>query len=393
MLSTKRRFLATVSLSYLLFRLFTAIVLIVVSRFQTPVPWTGPHPDYFSMTVLWDGSWYRRIAEHGYPAVLPVDGSGALQQNEWAFYPAFPMLSRALMKVTGLGFPVVGSTLALLLGVIGAGLMAVLLRDRVGPKVALAAVCVYASSPPSPTLQIAYTESMAILLLCAVLLALSHERWLIAGGFALVTGLARPIALPLGLVALVAVYLRWRRRSADPLRRREWVSMGVTLAGCGAAGLIWPVLVWWGTGSSTAYTDTMSTWRGVGKVVPFRPWLGAGEYVFGPALGLYGLAVIGLGLLAVVFGPWARALGPQLRAWCLAYPAYLVAVLDPWTSIYRYLLPLFPLGAIMIGGAWVGGRDRHVNVRTVVLVLLGLAWQIWWVWELLRFVPPVDNPP
>jgi len=84
------------------------LLLTIVSHYQAPVVWTGPHPNYFSMTVLWDGSWYRLIAESGYPATLPADAlTGAVQESAWAFYPVFPMMSRFLMKVTGLGFPVI----------------------------------------------------------------------------------------------------------------------------------------------------------------------------------------------------------------------------------------------------------------------------------------------
>ena len=113
-------------------RAFSVVLLTIVSHYQAPVSWTGPHPDYFSMTVLWDGSWYRLIAEQGYPPALPIDAvTGTVQQNAWAFYPAFPEMSRLLMWVTGLGFPVVGSPLALLLGFAAAVAMGLLLRDRV----------------------------------------------------------------------------------------------------------------------------------------------------------------------------------------------------------------------------------------------------------------------
>jgi Gpi18-like mannosyltransferase len=162
----RRSFIFRVLAIWALCRTFSVVLLTVVSRYQAPVDWTGPHPSYFSMTVLWDGFWYRLIAESGYPPALPLDAAtGAVQQNAWAFYPAFPMMSRLLMKVTGLGFPVVGSTLALLLGFGAAVVMGLLLHDRVGPKVALAAVAVYAACPVSPSFQIAYTESLATLLL------------------------------------------------------------------------------------------------------------------------------------------------------------------------------------------------------------------------------------
>jgi len=143
-----RTFVARVLGVWAVFRAFSVILLTIVSHYQAPVSWTGPHPDYFSMTVLWDGFWYGQIAQYGYPPVLPLDAAtGVVQQNAWAFYPAFPMMSRVLMRVTGLGFPVVGSTLALLLGFGAAVAMGLLLRDRVGAKVALAAVAVYAACP------------------------------------------------------------------------------------------------------------------------------------------------------------------------------------------------------------------------------------------------------
>jgi len=388
------RFLGQVLAAYLLCRVFSFVVLAVVAGHQAPVTWTGPHPDYLSMTVLWDGSWYREIAENGYPVPLPVDPStGAVSQNAWAFYPAFPLLSRLLMSVTGLGFPVVASTLALVCGAGAAVLMAVLLRDRVGPRVAFAAVLVYASFVASPILQVAYTESLAMLLLVGFLLALARERWLVASLLALGLGVTRPIAVPLGLVALVAVVLRWRRRSGERLPRGELLSMGAVLAACGVAGLAWPAIAWWVTGVRSAYTDTMATWRSAGEVTPLRPWLDIARYLGGDTLGPTGLAVLVVALVLMVLGPWARALGPQLRVWCLAYPAYLAVVLDPWTSIFRYLLPLFPLAVVLVGGGWSRRPPHGLRWRTGLLVLAGLVLQVWWVWELYRFVPPSDFPP
>ena len=51
--------------------------------------------------------------------------------------------------------------------------MAILVRDKVGPRVALAVVAVWASMITASMLQVAYTESMAMTLLCGVLLALT----------------------------------------------------------------------------------------------------------------------------------------------------------------------------------------------------------------------------
>jgi hypothetical protein len=385
-----RSFVARVLGVWAIFRAFSVILLSIVSHYQAPVAWTGPHPDYFSMTVLWDGFWYGQIAQSGYPPALPLDAAtGAVQQNAWAFYPAFPMMSRAVMRVTGLGFPVVGSTLALLLGFGAAVVMGLLLRDRVGAKVALAAVAVYAACPVSPSFQIAYTESLAILLLCGFLWAVSKESWILVAGWALLIGLSRAMALPLAVVVLVAGYLRWRRRSQDPITPGQRWSLLAAVGSCGAAGLLWPLIVSLRVGSPLAYTETMGAWSVGGSVQMLRPWL---EYVTVPGHAVEvaaGLAII----IVMTVGPWARRLGTELRAWTLAYTGYLILVDAPSTSLFRHLLPLFPLTVVLVGGGWQDRPAPWIGWRTGFLIVLGLAGQVWWVWALLRFVPPAGFPP
>lgn len=388
----RRNFVLRVVAAYALCRAFSVVLLVIVARYQTPMAWTGPHPNYFSMTVLWDGFWYGQIAQVGYPSSLPVDAvTGAVRQNAWAFYPAFPMMSRFLMRVTGLGFPVVGSTLALLLGFGAAVAMGLLLRDRVGPKVALAAVAVYAACPVSPSLQIAYAESLSILLLVGFLWAVSRERWLITAGLALLIGLTRSIALPLAVVGLVAVFLRWRRRREDPISDRESWSVLATLGSCGAAGLLWPAIVGVSLGSPTAYTRTLGSWAVGGSVELLRPWL---AYIASPWS--WNAVKVGVALaiiVAMTIGPWAARLGTELRTWVLAYTGYLILVDTPSTSLFRHLLPLFPLTVVLIGSGWQDRPPRWMAWRTGFLVVVGLAGQVWWVWALLRFVPPTDFPP
>ena len=128
----------------------------------------------------------------------PLTDSGKVGENPWAFYPLFPYLARGAMAVTGLDFPVVASTIALLCGFAAAVLMGLLLRDRIGDPAAYLVVALWASFPASVTLQLAYTESLAMLLLVAYLYALSREWWLVATMVAVLVELSRPIAVRSG---------------------------------------------------------------------------------------------------------------------------------------------------------------------------------------------------
>jgi hypothetical protein len=396
---SRARFMGTVLVLYAVCRAVTTAILLLVMGRQVPTGMTGGDEvavTYWSFTALWDGQWYQTIAQHGYPDLLPVDGAGHVQQNPWAFYPLFPLASRAVMAVTGLDFPVVGSTIALLCGFGAAVLMGLLLRDRIGDRAALAVVVLWASFPASVALQLAYTESLAVLLLVGYLYALDRRRWLVATGVAVLVGLSRPIGIPLGLVTLVVVIVRWRRRSRDPIGVGEYAAMAAALAGCAVAGLLWPVIAWWRTGVSSAYTDTMAAWRGSGVVEPFTPWWGIATWWLGPTWGPVVLVALPLLIVAMVAGPWARALGADLRTWSLGYPLYLAAVLDPFTSIVRYLIPLFPLLLPALGVGWVDRRGtswRRLLWRAVPLLVLFVVGQYWWTDTLWRFVPPSDYPP
>lgn len=398
-LRPRRVFVAWLLGVYALTRVVCTTILLVVMHHQVPSGMTGGDDvpvTYFPFTALWDGQWYQTIAEHGYPSTLPRSEGGSVQQNAWAFYPLFPLLSRVGMALTGLHFPAVGSTIALLCGAGAAVLMGLLLRERIGDPAAYLVVALWAGFPASVTLQLAYTESLAMLLLVGYLYALARERWLVAILVALLVGLSRPIAVPLALVTLLVVVVRWRRRRTRPISRGTYAAMAAALVGCGVAGLLWPAIAWWRTGVPSAYTDTMATWRSSGAVEPFKPWAGMSTYVFGDTWGPVVLFVLPLVLVAAVAGPWAHQLGADLRAWTLAYPAYLAAVLDPFTSIFRYLLPLFPVLVVLLGAGWKDRRGngwRRLLWRFVPLAVLCVVGGYYWTDILWRFIPPSDYPP
>ena len=394
-----RSLVLRVSVVYLALRAVSAVFLVLASRDQpVMLDWTGPTVEPLDMTVLWDGSWYRHVAEQGYPDRLPVTQDGHVAQNAWAFYPLFPLLARLVMDLTGAGFAAVASTLALLAGLAAAVVMAALLAERVGERLAFASVVVWAAFPAAVSLQLAYTESLAMLVLCLLLWALLRRQWFAVGALALLLGLTRPIAVPVVVVVAVALYVRWRRRAVAPIPLGEYAGCAWALAASAVGAVLWPLVAWAVTGSRTAYTDTMSAWRAGGEIVPLRPWLGMSQWAFrhfegGDVYGPVGLAALATTIVVLTLGPWATALGPELRAWCLAYPAYLAVVLDPFTSIFRYALPLFPLLAVVLGGGWVERGARLLWTRAGLLVALGVVGQVAWIWKLLVFHPPSDYPP
>lgn len=395
-------------------RLVTAVILLVVSRAQEENLWTDAAPSYAAWTGrMWDASWYQKIAENGYPAELPTDAAGRVQQNVWAFYPLFPFLVRAVQQVTGLGWDVVAPTLAL---VCGAGAMLVIhqLVARSGrlavvrrPGLPLATVALVSVFPSSVVLQVAYTEALALLLVAAALYLVWARRYEWAAVVIVLLGFTRAVALPLALVVLwhaVVRLGRWRRArrarssaqalalaAGEPVPApvlvpwRDVARIGGLLVVTVLSGLVWQVVTGLATGRPDAYFLTQEAWRGTGPVVPFLPWVQIARVIFGDS-GPWVLAAVLAAVAALGLSPVARRLGPELQAWPLAYLGYLVAVIEPWTSIVRFLLLAFPLAAVTVG--WTRSRWWFWGC-----VVAGVAGQVWWVWALWRLTPPSGWPP
>ena len=403
-------------------RVVSAIILILVAGTQAANPWTEAAPSYTQYTgLMWDGSWYRTIAETGYPEALPLGADGRVVQNAWAFFPLFPILARAVMGIAGAPWHVVAPTLALVLS----GLAMLVVHQLVGAatdgtvtgrtvtgrtvtgrtvtrgaagiaqparrSLPLATVAVLTTFASAPVLQVAYTESLALLLLAGALWCLVRRQYLLAVPVVIALGLTRAVALPVAVAVIAHAVVRLRRSRAGvtPWPRRERVELGVLAAVTVGSGLLWPAIVGWMTGVPDAYNRTQAAWRGSGEVIPLVPWLEVARWLvggWGPALLL---VVIGLLVLAVVSRPVAR-MGLELHAWTAGYLAYLVGVLEPGTSLVRFLLLAFPLaGAI----AQVALRSRWPRTALAMVVLLGVVGQVAWVGLLWRLVPPSGWPP
>jgi len=374
---------------YGLARALSAAVLVLVSRAQEANLWTDAAPSYLAYVGrMWDASWYEQIYASGYPAVLPVGPDGAVEQNAWAFFPLFPTLVRGLDAVTGAGWDVLAPTLALVCGagavlvihrlVATAGAAAVARR----PGLPLATVLLVSVFPSSPVLQVAYTEALALLLVASCLLLVARRRYGAAALVVLLLGLTRAVALPVAAVVLWHGLVRWRRGDlpgADAARVAALFAVSLV------SGLLWPWVCSLVTGTHQAYFRTQEAWRGGAEVVPLVPWVDVSRWLFDGA-GPWLLALLLVAVAALVLNPVAARLGPEMHAWSGAYLAYLVASVQPGTSLVRFLLLAFPLAAVTVG--WTRSRAWLAGV-CVVLV----AGQAWWVWELWRLVPPSGWPP
>ncbi len=385
-----------VLLAYAASRVLAGVIIELAARWaQNPAGVGVLHPHYPDLVGIWDGEWYQRIAEHGYPQRLPHGPVGGVDYNAWAFFPVFPVVVRAVM-VTGLPFWAAASVVNLIAGGAAAVVLWRLFAAVPGHRrLAALAVALWCLLPPAPVLQVAYTEALAALLLAGSLLLVVQRRYLWAVPMVLTLGLTRAVAAPLVVVVAWHAVGRWRRRRLDPFTVRERWAWSALLVATGVSAVLWPAIAGYATGVPRAFFLTQAAWGQRptnGLFVPWFTWAWQGLGVLGVVL----LVGVVAALVHVLAGRHTAWLAPDLRVFGVVYPLYLLAVVRPITSVWRFLLLDLPIAAALASAAARGARPHvspHWKGRLAAAAVLGLAAMTWWVFVYLTRVPWSDSPP
>jgi hypothetical protein len=338
-----------------------------------PARWSG----YGTLATAWDGFWYRSIATTGYPSSLPIGVDGQVQQNPWAFSPGYPLSVRALMDVTGLDFTVVAPTLSLVLGAAAMVVVFVLLERTVSRFYACACVTLTCTFMAAPVFQLAYTESLALLLLATALLFLRERKYLAVAALLALLALTRPVVIAFIPVVIAHGVSRWRAQPSDPFPSRDRNAVTLLTGWCIAATALWPAIVALCTRDVFAWTKTHEAWRNTPDYAPGLGWPASFFANDGwPALAM--LIFVVLATLGIALRRGAKAWGPELRTWIIAYPAFLLLTTVPGSSAIRWLVLAFPLIWPFPEQATTTSERRFRVIFIAMLAVVGLAMQ--WVW-------------
>jgi hypothetical protein len=347
-------------------------------------------PGYLGVVSNWDGQWYRLIAEHGYPLDLPRVG-GQVVSNEWAFTPGYPFLVRAVMFVSRVDFPLAATMVSLACGALAVTLLYGMVRRWLDGFAATSLTLGICCFPAAPVLQVAYTESLALLLVVLAIGALSSRRygwWL---SWSILLAVTRPVLLPLALVGALAWLGRWRRREVEDFPARERWVFAACCATCLAMVGLWPAVATVVTGEPGAFTETMAAW-------PVNREFG-GATVNWLTLSVrdpLGWGIVVVPVVALV--AWtalrssARALPGAARWWAPVYMLYILAATKPSAGLLRYLLvAVFPTMPVLEKRDAPGtGADRVARIVFLAVVsTAGLVGQYYWVTEVFT----ISNSP
>jgi mannosyltransferase PIG-V len=373
---------------FLLTRVVDAGLLLSLVHHQLPasqiadtgvVPTLRDPASYLNLIQNWDGQWFRLIAEHGYPTTLPRQ-DGAVLQNQWAFYPLFPFLVRALMTVTTLSYGVVAGLLNIVLSATGMCLVFRMISRRADTFAGVMTVLVLGTFPSAVVFQAAYSEALTFLLLVTSLYFLEQRAY----GRVLVTGvllsLTRPIVLPLALAVVIHGGVRRHARAEDPFPHREQMKVVGLAASLVASFALWPVIAWLSTGESRAFLSSMDAWKSSAqRTSGWESWL---SQSFGGDWVALALVVVAVGAqLFFLFRPAARLWSPELRGWSLSYAAYLLVSTRPQSSFIRHLImAIIPWWPFPEAGQRVVTRRQQVAIASLVAAGGFVAQYFWLRW-------------
>jgi hypothetical protein len=373
---------------FVLTRLYGFVIIVMASRYQVALPSPDhpgiyqftPHPDspgYLGLITNWDGQWYERIATNGYHLPIAGDPHGKDALWAFAFLPVFPTVVGAMMAMTGLSFGLCATIVSLVAGGAAMVVMFALVERSAGPFAATVTVLFTNCFLAAPLFQAAYSESIALLLVCTVLLLIARRRYGWAVVAVIVLSLTRLVTPPLAIVVIVHAIVRYRRRTEDPVGRREVVGMGLLAVVSAASVSLWSTI----TNAITSGVKATGADRGSvsNAVIAGRFGWFTNAYEHIGWIGVLGLAVLVVLFVVVALSRLATTWGTEVRTWFAIYPIFLLFVAGVHAGVFRYMLLAFPLALLMIGSPEPETipRRRAALVGTVCAVSLLL--QIPWV--------------
>lgn len=345
---------------YLLSRL---LLLTSLAAFDQFVALEGGDGGILTFLTAWDGEFYLRIADGGYPDHVPEGPDGVATKSELAFFWGLPALIRALHALTPLDLRTAAAVVVHLTGAAATVGVWALARIHLDRAEARRAAALFAFAPGAFILSFVYTEGLMIAGAATAFVLARQQRWLLAGLAGAVASSARPTGLVV-VVALAILAAQARGRGWRP-----WVAPAVATVGALAFFLTIGTRVgelgFWFRVEREAWGESFdfglhAARQLVGLVPPDRGGVAFLVVLFTTAL------TVGLLLLAarhplpvpelaysalVIFSSFgASAVGLRPRLLLLAFP--LVVPLARWVgkAAYPYVLVASATAMVLIGG-------------------------------------------
>jgi hypothetical protein len=183
--------------------------------------------------LIWDGDWFVRVADEGYPHSLTYAADGAVEGSGLAFFPLYPAAIRLVAAATPAGVDTAALVVAWLAAAAAAVALHLLGTTLYGRRAGWALVVLCCAQPLAVVLSMAYSEALFLALVAGMFVAAHRRVWWAAGLLGLGAALTRPTGVAAAVALAVAVALAWRAAGRAE-RVRAGAAAALALAGAPA---------------------------------------------------------------------------------------------------------------------------------------------------------------
>jgi len=320
--------------------------------------------------IHWDGAWYTDIAANGYDAdysdlspdhVLCNSGTGFCQRN-FAFFPVYPALVRALGEILG-NLNLAAVLISNAAFVLAAMLLFKFAKSLFGRRTAYYSILALWLWPAGYVFSAAMTESLFLLLLLAVYYSFYYKKYLIAGILgALISATRNTGILVLLPMALILLEQSGYRLTLKKLNLK--IVAGFLLVSFGL--LLFMIYLNFRTGDPFAFINIQEYWDKpvLGLTPLYALYLSLFDYRLegGITVHLYNLVYLA-GIISLFFWSHLKKVLP------FSLNVVLLFILVPMTagtllSLSRYTAVLFPVYLLL-------GNIAKKHEKLMLFVYLG----------------------
>lgn len=341
-----------------------------------PAPLNG-HPalPVWDTFLYLDGKAYGMIATRGYD--YAPDGAF----HTVAFFPLYPLLIAALVRVTGLPLSIAAVVLSNAAFLVALWVIFIWTQERFGSKPAYWTVLTFCCLPLSIYGSLVYTEGLFLLLTTLALRCFERDAFVAAGLWGALASATRPTGAALVLAFAVGACLRPSSRA--------WVaallsSLGIAgfIAFCGAA-----------FGDPLAFVHAQTTWRGdlFSRLWPWQDLMNVLFGTSGPQLWPYQLAIFACVALSMfkrktlppfaAFASGGMLTLAELHLWWAGSTVLLIVIVGGIATLLAFrrfgIVPTaFALGAMamIVSGGYPVSADRIAYSVVPICAALGALW-------------------
>lgn len=317
---------------------------------------------------VWDTKWYMDIAQNGYAIPDSIPPSYSSQEN-WAFFPLYPILMRIIGSIFGGKYYLSGLIISNICLMLASFLLYYLVRSYYGRKIALRSVKFLYLFPISFIFSGVFTEAVYLALTLSCFVFLYQKKYLLTS----ISGFFLALTRTLGVLIVIPILYEILKVNNFKIKNIKPEVVYLILIPLGL--ILFSIYNYYLTGDFLAFKNIQSAsgWdRHISN--PVAILLNAIQHGFIDQINIRIIVELSITIISLVcLGLWVKKI--KLSFLLFAFYSIMIPLSTSLDSMPRYILPVFPLYIILAKLS----KNRFVDQTiTIVMSLIQGVLMVFW---------------